>query len=40
MGKPDLSELDRIPEDVVERLPPWWRKVYAALRELRNEREG
>lgn len=37
----DLSDLDEIPEDLADRLSPFWRGVYQALRELRGaERRG
>lgn len=43
MAKPDLSDLDRIDPDIVERLGPWWQRVYAALkgiREVDGKRDG
>ena len=39
MSEVDLSRLDAIPEDLADRLPPFWRRVYQALRELK-EAEG
>lgn len=37
MGEVDLSSVDAIPEDLADRLPPFWRRVYQALRELKEE---
>lgn len=33
----DLSELDRIPPSLVRKLPPFWQRVYAVLKEIREE---
>ncbi len=36
---PDLSDLDRIDPKQVERLPPFFRKLYKVLRGIREEGE-
>ncbi len=37
MNEPDLSALDGVDPEIVERLGPWWRRVYQALLALREE---
>ncbi len=37
---PDLSDLDRIDPKQVDRLPPFWRRVYRALRKLKEAEDG
>lgn len=37
MSEPDLSALDGVDPEIVERLGPWWQRVYHAFKKLREE---
>ena len=39
MAKVYLSALDGVDPEIVERLGPWWKRVYRALKDLRERDE-